>query len=322
LLNLECCGIARKTPFEVIKGCLSLEELYFNRSFNEFCREITFPKLQRFHIIEEWSADDESSSKCVTFVTKDDVFLSKTTLKYCMQEAEVLRLRRMEGGWRNIIPEIVPLDQGMNDIVKLDLSWISQLQCLIDTKHIVSKVFSKLVELELWNLENLEELFNGPLSFDSLNNLENLSIKDCKHLQSLFKCNINLFSLKIVLLRGCPMLIFVFQLRTASSLVSLETLKIIDCDLLENIIIVDDDNDNTSHGSMFQKLEVLSIKKCPRIELILPFHSPHDLPALESITIESCDKVKYIFGQDIKLGSLKKNGARWFTNFDRYFPRM
>jgi len=104
-----------------------------------------------------------------------------------MQEAEVIRLRRIEGGWRNIIPEIVPLDQGMNELVELTLRSISQLKFLIDTKHTesqVSKVFSKLVVLDLNELENLEKLFNGPLSFDSLNNLEKLSIYNCKHLKA------------------------------------------------------------------------------------------------------------------------------------------
>ncbi|XP_039687274.1 uncharacterized protein [Medicago truncatula] len=313
LLNLESCRIERKNPFEVIEGCSSLEELYFKRSFNEFCREITFPKLKRFSINANKRPLDESLSKCVSVAYNKDIFLSETTLKYCMQEAEVIRLRRIEGGWRNIIPEMIPLKHGMNDLVELELRSISQLQCLIDTKHVisqVSKVFSKLVVLELEGMDNLEELFNGPLSFDSLNSLEDLSISNCKHLKSLFKCKLNLFNLKSVSLEGCPMLVSLFQLSTAVSLVLLERLEIYDCEGLENIIIdesrgeIIDDNDSTSHGSMFKKLKVLSIYSCPRIELILPFQSSHDLPALESITIDSCDKLKYIFGKDVKLGSL------------------
>ena len=188
LLHLAYCTIARNNPFEVIEGCSSLEELYFIASFNEFCREITFRMFQRFYIHERfYSSVGISVSKSVSVVYKEEVYLSETTLKYCMQEAEVLRLNRMEGGWRNIIPEIVPLDHGMNDLIELGLVFISQLQCLIDTKHIesqVSKVFSKLVVLDLNELENLEKLFNGPLSFDSLNNLEKLSIYNCKHLKA------------------------------------------------------------------------------------------------------------------------------------------
>ncbi|XP_024634918.1 uncharacterized protein [Medicago truncatula] len=334
LLNLTNCRISRNNPFEVIEGCSSLEDLYFRGSFNGFCREITFPKLQRFYIDDQFcSSVDELSSKCVFLKVRIDIFLSETTLKYCMQEAEVLKLRRIEGGWRNIIPDIVPLNQGMNDLVELQLQFISQLRCLIDTKHIASQVpnvFSMLVVLDLWRLENLKELFNGPLSFDSLNSLEKLSIKDCKHLQSLFKCNLNLFNLKSVSLEKCPMLMSLFHLSTAVSLVLLERLEIEDCGCLEYIIDerkgeesrgeIVDDNDNTSHGAMLQNLKVLNIKNCPRIELILAFHSAHDLPALESITIEHCDKVKYIFDQDLKLGSLKQFKLHGIPNLIDIFP--
>jgi hypothetical protein len=93
LLNLAGCEIERNNPFEVIKECSSLEELYFTGSFNAFCQEITFPKLQRFCIDEFSRLGNDSSSKYVSVVDKDDVFLSETTLKYCMQTAEVLRIR-------------------------------------------------------------------------------------------------------------------------------------------------------------------------------------------------------------------------------------
>ncbi|XP_039687986.1 uncharacterized protein [Medicago truncatula] len=332
LLNLTSCRIARNNPFEVIEGCSSLEELYFIGSFNDFCREITFPKLQRFDIGEFSNLVDKSSLKGVSdLVISDNVFLSETTLKYCMQEAEVLELGRIEGGWRNIVPEIVPLDHGMNDLIELGLRSISQLQCLIDTNSPVSKVFSKLVVLKLKGMDNLEELFNGPVSFDSLNSLEKLSINECKHLKSLFKCNLNLCNLKSLSLEECPMLISLFQLSTVVSLVLLEKLEIIDCERLENIIIVEkngdelrgeiiDANGNTSHGSMFPKLKVLIVESCPRIELILPFLSTHDLPALKSIKIEDCDKLKYIFGQDVKLGSLKKLELDGIPNLIDIFP--
>ncbi|MCI26556.1 CC-NBS-LRR resistance protein, partial [Trifolium medium] len=82
---------------------------------------------------------------------------------------------------------------------------------LIDTKQTnfqVTNVLSKLVVLELDRMENLEELFNGPISLDSLKNLEKLSIKDCKHLRSLFKFKLNLCNLKTVELQSCPTIDF------------------------------------------------------------------------------------------------------------------
>ncbi|KAI5408404.1 uncharacterized protein LOC127084404 [Lathyrus oleraceus] len=331
LLKFECCKIRRNNPFEVIKSCSSLEELHFVKSFNGFCGAIDFLELQRFCVSDD--SVDCSSSKYVSVECSNVVFLSKTTLKYCMQEAEVLRLRRMEGGWRNIIPDIVLMDQGMNDLVELSLCCISQLQSLIETKHPyshLSNVFSKLVLLHMEEMENLEDLSNGPLSFDSFKSLEKLSIKDCKHLQSIFKCNVNLCNLKKVSLKECPMLISLFDLSTARSLVLLEILEIVDCGYLENMItderneegskreIVDDDI--RSRDPIFPKLKVLVIERCPKFEIILPFVSPQDLPALESITMKRCDRLKYIFGQDVKLGSLKYISLFAVPNLIDIFP--
>jgi len=76
LLNLDYCQIARNNPFEVIKGCSSLEELYFKNSFNEFCREISFPKLQRFCINDSFGYEDKSKFVSLAYI---DAPLSKTT---------------------------------------------------------------------------------------------------------------------------------------------------------------------------------------------------------------------------------------------------
>ncbi|PNX56844.1 putative CC-NBS-LRR resistance protein, partial [Trifolium pratense] len=79
-----------------------------------------------------------------------------------MQTAEVLRLNQIKGEWRNLMPEIVPIDLGMDDLLELRLSCISQLQCLIDTDGSqVPTVLSKLTVLELNRMENLEELFKA-----------------------------------------------------------------------------------------------------------------------------------------------------------------
>lgn len=307
LLKLKWCEIRRDNPFEVIKRCSSLEELYIQGSFERLCGEITFPMLQRYHVIKTWEHKvdkvDNSRLKCVSFEgneKEDSFYFSEATFKYWMRTAEFLRLRRIHRGWpwRNLIPDIVPIDQGMNELIELHLGSISQLQCLIDTKHIIDSrsqsVFCNLVVLELDGIENLEELCNGPLSFDSLKSLKQLVIRNCIHLRSLFECKLNLCNLRRLKLQECPMLVSLFQLSTSRSLVMLEELDITDCKQLKHIIVderreeepgeekVDGDNDHKSHGSMFHKLKFLKIQGCPQLE--------------------------FIFGQlqDVELGSLKE----------------
>jgi hypothetical protein len=218
-----------------------------------------------------------------------------------MQTAEALYLEGIKGEWRNLMPEIV--EHGMNDHVELHLTDMSQLHCLVDTTGCsqAPNVLSNLVLLELQEMENLEELFNGTLSIESLNNLEKLSIKDCKHLRSLFEGKL-LCNLKSITIHSCPLLVFLFEVSTSRSLVLLETLEIADCEGLKSIIAdekredeeIDDSGNNKSHGSVFSKLKAIDIEGCHRLEFVLPFLSS---PALETIRIRKCDGLKYVFGQ-------------------------
>ncbi|XP_050880795.1 probable disease resistance protein At4g27220 isoform X2 [Lathyrus oleraceus] len=316
LLSLRFCEIRRNNPFKVIEGCSSLEELYFITSFNDCCREISFPLLQRFIVDDGYTNENVSVSKYLSLLDKKDKYLlPKKQFKDCIQAVEVLRLTDgIWWEWVNIIPEIVPMDYGMNDLVELKLSCIPKLKCLIDTKHgnsQVTTVFSKLVILHLDEMESLVELCNGPLSFDSLKSLEELTIISCDQLQSLFTCSLNLFNLKTLLLLQCPMLIFsLFQLTTSGSLVSLEVLRITGCKHLEYIIIderkvkesrgeivaADDDNDRKmSQDSIFPKLKHLYIEHCHGLKFIF---SIQDLPALDFFSISDCEKLQSIFGHD------------------------
>ena len=330
LLSLKKCTIRSNNPFEVIQRCQSLEELYFLNSFNDFCREITLPTLQRYNLTDRlrtWNSFNDSISidSISKYVSSAHNYFSEATYKYLMQTSEYFTLEGIKG-CRNLMPEMVPIDQGMNDLIVLHLIGGSPLQCLVDTKHINSQVpivFSKLVVLELEKMEALEELCNGPIPFDFMNNLEKLSIFYCRNLRSLFKCSLNLSNLKTVRI-SCQRLVSVFELSTSQSLPLLEELKIVDCEALENIITFERRvmDDNKSCYSLFPKLKVLYILNCHQLQFILPILSAQDLVSLEEITIWQCHKVEYIFGQqqDVKLTSLKEVWIDDLPNFIDIFP--
>ncbi|GAU18657.1 hypothetical protein TSUD_124900 [Trifolium subterraneum] len=156
LLNLEKCEITSNNPFEVIAKCTSLEELYFCNSFNKSCKKIMFPPLERYRIIDGFGKMNYPASKCVSF---QNVYFSETIFKYVMQTVELLQLERIEKGWINLMPEVVPIDPGMNDLVELRLKYFSKLQCLVDSElneSQVPTVFSKLVILHLEDMKDLK----------------------------------------------------------------------------------------------------------------------------------------------------------------------
>ncbi|XP_027337494.1 uncharacterized protein LOC113851221 [Abrus precatorius] len=315
VLRLRGGIVGNFNSIKVIEKCSLLEELYIvgtDLTFDTSAmhEKITFPALQRY-IMSEYLVD-ESLSTCVAFPKIDAIF-SEVTFNHLVQTTELLHLGKIEGEWRNLIPDIVPMDRGMNDLIELYLWESPQLRCLIDTTRIDShrrSFFSKLIELRLRAMDNFEELCNGRFPFDFLNNLQSLDISDCINLRSiLFKSKLNLCYLKTIELYNCPKLVSLFQLSTCQRLLLLEKLSIHDCEKLKNIIadervnedrreeIVDGENDNKSCASMFPNLKTLYIIECPQLEYILPTLSTQVVPLLETIITRDCGALKYIFHQ-------------------------
>jgi hypothetical protein len=144
-------------------------------------------------------------------------------------------------------------------------------------------------------MNNLKELCNGPVSFDSINYLEKLSIRDCGNLSSLFKGDLNLCSLNTVIIKACPRLVSVFHVSTSGSLPLLEKVYIYGCNQLENIFTCERRVDDA-------------------IEEIL-------LPNLKLVEIIYCHKLTYIFDQEVKLDSLIKLELWDVPNFIDIFPK-
>ncbi|KAK7389359.1 hypothetical protein VNO78_24307 [Psophocarpus tetragonolobus] len=298
LLLLKKCYIERNNPFKVIENCSSLEELHFICNMMSTIRQqnVNLFKFKRFRI-ELFQVRHRSLMNSLCLENGDEIF-PEATLKHLAQAAECLHIR--EGGWRNLIPTIVlPKDEGTLNVVNLNLKSMPQLECLVDNKHIDSRmkdVFSKLVEIELGEMENLRELCSGSFPVQLFQSLETLLISNCTHLQGiLFKSKLSLCNLKSLILRSCPMLTSLFHLSNSQSLILLENLEICSCAELKYIFDFGGDNDKRSIGLKFLNLKFLYIGSCPKLDFILPVVAAQDVPKLECIKIDNCAELKYIF---------------------------
>ncbi|QCE04935.1 disease resistance protein RPS2 [Vigna unguiculata] len=308
LLKLSCCDFVAYDFFEIIVRCTSLEELYYTHNgISKMCHSIKLPNYQRFCISEFLYTDRFEGFlwSCLEVSEADKVF-SKETFKNLAQKAEIVYLNRLQGVWKNMIPEIVsPDDEGMTNLVEITLVDISTMRCLIDNNDSLSQsVLSRLVKLVLRKMENLKEICNGPLPFELLKNLEYFVLYDCMHLEgSLFKSKISLCHLKWLYIEDCPMLTSLFEWSTTQSLLSLVQLYISNCEQLKSIVrdenrrkdsieeIVDD-----SIISRFPNLTTLEISGCPQLHFILPMAFTRNIPKLKRIRVFRCDELKYLFG--------------------------
>lgn len=353
LLGLRKCRIERNNPFEVIEKCSQLEELYFvqngihhdwRRPQDEMSQHkdeaspqnTSLPDLRRYYVAAndlldlEW---DGPISRCFNPKGIKDL-LSEGTFKLLVGRAEILELGNIEATeWTNLIPDIInPIKDGdMNDLTKLSLNCLEDVECLIDTRRLHTNsnvyVFRKLGELRLHKVD-VKELYHGPMPLGFLSQLEFVKLTSCLKLDSmLFNGNFNLCHLKIMELKDCPMLTSIFQSSTAPSLVQLEVLIIKQCGELEYIIediesqgqeIVDNNDLHHTRGSLFPKLETLEIAGCDILEYILPTLNAGDLPRLKSLSIRHCGELKYIVGEcrDSKQGLHQNTNVIMFPSLE------
>jgi hypothetical protein len=131
-----------------------------------------------------------------------------------------------------------------------------------------------------------------------------------------------------VTITDCSTLVSVFDLSTSQSLLLLESLEIKYCNQVENIFTNERKSDdkiednNKSCNSLFPKLKVVNIIRCPQLQFIFPLFSAKDLLLLETIKIKSCGNLKHIFSQhqDVELASLKELWLDDLSNFIGIFP--
>ncbi|XP_028803909.1 disease resistance protein At4g27190-like [Neltuma alba] len=259
-LGLRKCKIERNNPFEVIERCIQLEELDFVLNCNsedwkedgeienidEVVPDVSPPTLKRYSIacphLKYFYHDDNGMLNC--FNTENlKSLISNAMFKNIVRTAEVLELGEVRGvGWKNLVPDIIPLENGgMNDLTKLCLYSLVDMECLVDTSNydLDSKVevFSHLVQLFLDGVD-VRELYRGPMISGFLERLEILKLRNCKNLRNIFSDrNLKLPQLKVLHLINCSAFqSSIFQSSVAQSLEQLQELIISDFEELERII--------------------------------------------------------------------------------------
>ncbi|KAF7831650.1 putative disease resistance protein [Senna tora] len=321
LLDLSWCDIGEH-DYNLIGRCTQLEELYAFRNrlasrtlnYEEiFIENVPFPKLKRFVLQIGWFTSN------IAFVPRDldiktlylgefKISASISFINDLLQHAEDVCLHNVEGYSKNIIPDMVQVVGGMNELTSLWLHAIFDLKCIIDTTshHIdlfqAEALFPKLIKLKLDAMYDLTEM--------SSSNLKILKVRYCS-LTSLFTMSV------------------------ARSMMLLQEITIEDCSGLKHIVEEDSTetkseicpiSDNSS--SIFPQLKILSISFCNELKCLLPICCVQGLLQLEEVCIKRASQLKYVFGQhedehnkiQIKLPLLKLIRLEGLKSLRSIFP--
>ncbi|WVZ25853.1 hypothetical protein V8G54_004397 [Vigna mungo] len=214
-----------------------LEELYIidiegewdaNSKDNiEFFKTFSVPEtLQRYGIV---LGSENFSPYYYFFLNKDfhihgrtlllnHFDISNVVIKGLAKKAKHLFVGNIDGGAKNMIPDIFEIEGGgLNELNMLDIRDSAEMKCLIDTPSHSSELvtlFSKLHTLKLERMENLKAICHCFLPANgSFGNLENLDLSDCPRLTLLFTYAVarNLVKLKILEISSCDELKHIFE---------------------------------------------------------------------------------------------------------------
>ncbi|KAK8467230.1 hypothetical protein PHAVU_008G284500 [Phaseolus vulgaris] len=268
LLEFNECDIEIKN-LEEIKRIPLLEELYIiqtgskhnDRKLIECFNLFSFTQtLQRYGIVlgENFSPIYIPSEffSCQRTLLVNYFNVSNEVIKGLANKSKELFVGNIEGGVKNMMPDIFEIKGGMNELNNLLITNCEEIEYLVDTDNALSKVgnlFSKLHFLRIYNMKHLRALWHGSVHGNgngSFEKLEKLQLRDCPELTSLFMYVIapgeyevghsmqskKFQNLKEVAIQRCGKLNHVFSPSIIGDLSQLIELKIYRCDMLEQII--------------------------------------------------------------------------------------
>ncbi|GKV45623.1 hypothetical protein SLEP1_g52684 [Rubroshorea leprosula] len=147
---------------------------------------------------------------------------------------------------------------------------------------------SKLHELtHLWKEES-------QLEVDILRNLQTLKVQECSRLKNLVPSTVYFDNLRALVVSECHGLVNLVRYSTAKSLGRLFTMKVANCEMIEEIVVCS--GDAVKDGIVFSNLNYLQLKGLPRLESFCSGDCNFKFPALREVIVTECPNMQ-IFSQ-------------------------
>ncbi|KAM7505212.1 hypothetical protein LguiB_004116 [Lonicera macranthoides] len=265
---------------------LNLKNMYLKRLPNlvSFCKaavdEVKFPQLKEMELNElpkltsiYPETKTSSSSDChhayaaaSSSSTNHPFFLQKVTLT----SLEVLQVREMENMTtvfpENVIPQLQSLKKvEVRNCKSVEVVFDLQGSNLNEGHH---RVFSQFQGISLQNLPRLTSVWKScPRVVPDFRNLKSVYVRNCNSLRQLFTPSM------------------------AKTLVRLDYLVVVDCEILEAIVAAEEREEDekeftTEEAILFPKLTALHIEVLPSLLTILPEPYSFNWSSLKEITLE------------------------------------
>ncbi|KAK0601237.1 hypothetical protein LWI29_022368 [Acer saccharum] len=293
-------------------------------------------KLLRYCVTVNYAYEEESYPKSRILKISGIEATSLVAFKALCEKSgvEYIELMEIKGCCQNMVPSID--ETGLNELKRLSLRSLDELECIIDTTQQQDVAFSNLVDLSIERV-GLREICSGgrpPRGF--LENLETLDIRRCHSMSSLFPSWVliqRLRKLKKVTVWWCGELEDVFQLEGLSYakenpflLSSLESLDLV---CLENLRYI---WKGPTQQVSLQSLTVVNVYECNKLRYLFTLSLARSLLQLEQLRVSYCRSFEHIVeikeaeenvdgggGNDVMFPELRKLQLVVLKNFINFY---
>ncbi|XP_073305930.1 probable disease resistance protein At4g27220 isoform X2 [Primulina huaijiensis] len=352
LLELRDCKKLKRIVTGVISSLVGLEELKIVDCFNKWEAKGNVSEERNASLSEPESLSNLTCLEIAIFdpnLLAQEILLSKRLRRYRIRACEDpflfedmkhersigLQLPRdvTVGNWiRELGKNTQSLElrgDGSNDfnlgeieslreLVFKNCSTVEKLMNAIDWK------FPMLEHLELSELGVLEEIINGTIleGSNSFRTLESLVVERLPKLEYLWKStnqNVSLVNLKSIYIFFCPNLRYLFSMATARSLVQLQSLEILSCDTIEQLLWNEMESNTEASIIEFPKLKRLKLFDLPNLLSFTQGVEIIKFPQLIELEIEYCPKLRTKIDQCPTGGMIENVDVRNSDNIEEIF---
>ncbi|XP_028789180.1 uncharacterized protein LOC114745197 [Neltuma alba] len=168
------------------------------------------------------------------------------------------------------------------------------------------KTGTRLEVLTLSNLHELQHICKEGFQIDPvLEVLETLHVDQCSKLKHLVPSSVTFSRLTYLEVENCNGLIHLITSSTASSLVRLSTLKITNCDSLEQIV-AEEEREGSQDEIAFCSLQILELERLPMIKRFCSSNCVLNLPLLVNVVVKQCPRMRIFSERDTSTPMLQK----------------
>ncbi|XP_061339577.1 uncharacterized protein LOC133286205 [Gastrolobium bilobum] len=185
-----------------------------------------------------------------------------------------------------------------------------------DERLVSEKTYPRLKRLTLYQLPKLQHICEEGSQIDPvLQVLEYLDVDECHNLTNLLPSSVTFSHLTYLEITKCSGLINLITSPTARSLVKLTTLKVKECNSLEEIII----GKREEYDIVFISLEILMLESLPNLNKFCSSKCFLRFPLLEQVVVRECPRLKIFSVENTSTPNLRKvnvakNDEEWHWN--------